>query len=302
MTARPGPVWPMDERAPRLPLQSSSSPRTAELTEPERPVSYRDQLEAWFGHLPLEVDDLLLLERFQLLGLPDRAPAPAFGRVLADDQRLRRFIETRCPELTDWLGERVRLASRDSGELSEHREALVWELADWLVYQRYPEAYDDVPQLRWDAALLCEICEIEGRAIVDAGAGTGWLSVALARAAKVVFAVEPVSRLREYISQRAADASQDNVYTLAGLLHRIPLPRASVDILVTSRAIGWRLEDELDEVERVVSPGGWAVHVLGTPTDGPRTSLHATLESRGYTLSRYLDASEWRQRYAKKIG
>lgn len=264
-------------------------------------MGHREQLETWFGHLPLEVDDLLLLERFQLLELPVRAPEPAFGRVLASDQRLRRFIETRCPELADWLAERVRLAARDRVDPSEDHEALVWELADWLVYQRFPEAYDEVPQLRWNAALLGEICELEGRTIVDAGAGTGWLGVALAGAAEAVFAVEPVARLRELIARRAASAGRGNVFVLDGMLDRIPLPDGFADVLVTSRAIGWRLDAELVEVERVVAPTGWAVHVLGTPVDGPRTSVHEVLESRGYAPSPYLDAGQWRQRYAKQI-
>ena len=185
-------------------------------------MSYRKQLKAWFGHLPLEVDDLLLLERFELLALPQRAPLRPLGVVLAADHRLRRFIEVRCPELATWLGEIVEDAAGDTGDLAEHQRAVVWELADWLVYQRFPEAYDGVDALRWDASQLGDVCEIEGRTVVDAGAGTGWLSEALAHRAKAVFAVEPVGRLREHIRRRAAAAGQDNLYAVDGFLHRIP--------------------------------------------------------------------------------
>jgi SAM-dependent methyltransferase len=264
-------------------------------------VRYREQLEAWFGHLPLEVDDLLLLERFQLLALPSRAPSPALGAVVAADQRLRRFIETRCPELAEWIGELVELADRDTGNLADHRRAVVWELADWLVYQRFPAAYDRVDELRTSAEPFTELCEIEGRTIIDAGAGTGQLSVELARVARAVLAVEPVGRLREYVAQRASDAKLDNVYPLDGSLHQIPLPAASADALVTSRAIGWQIDDELAEVERVVSPGGWAIHLLGTPADGPPPALHEALEAHGYASSRCRDATGWRLRYAKQI-
>jgi ubiquinone/menaquinone biosynthesis C-methylase UbiE len=259
---------------------------------------YRQRLEVWFGDLPLEVDDLFLLERFQLLTLRERAPKDALAAVLAADQRLRRYIITRCPELQEWIADLVAAAVPTT---VEHERSVVWELADQLVYQRFPEAYDGIEELRWDVSQLAEVCEIRGRRVVDVGAGTGWLSVELARSATTVYAVEPVGRLRDYIRDRAADGGLDNLHVLDGFLDRIPLPTASVEVLVTSRAIGWRPAEELDEVERVVSPGGWAVHSLGSPTDAPREELHHLLESRGYTFSSYVDGGGVRQRYAKRI-
>ncbi|MGF1467538.1 MAG: class I SAM-dependent methyltransferase [Sandaracinaceae bacterium] len=261
-------------------------------------MTYRRQLEASFGHLPLEVDDLFLLERFQLLGLPERAPERALGAVLAADERLRRFIATRCPELASWLDAIVDAASDAT---AEDRRALVWELADLLVDQRFPEAYDDLQELRWDPAQLAELGELDGGTIIDAGAGTGWLSVELARCARTVFAVEPVGRLREHARQRAARAGLTNLHTVDGFLHDIPLPAATADVLVTSRAIGWRLDDELTEIERVVAPGGWAAHFVGTPADMPPSSLDQALLSQGYVASRYRDGGGWRRRYAKRI-
>ena len=265
------------------------------------PVRHQPRLQAWFGHLPLQVDDLLLLERFQLLALPIRAPMPALGAVLAADRRLRRFVETRCPELAPWIAEVVDLAGDDAHDLAAHRRTLVWELADWLVYQRFPGAYDGVQELWTTVEPFTEICELQGRTIVDVGAGTGRLTVALTRLGSAVFAVEPVGRLREHIARRASDAKLDNLYPLDGYLHRIPLPPGSADVLVTSRAIGWQLEDELTEVERVVSAGGWAIHLVGAPADGTQTELHARLRARGYAASRYCDETGWRQRYAKRI-
>ncbi|TPV92998.1 MAG: class I SAM-dependent methyltransferase [Myxococcales bacterium FL481] len=271
------------------------------LTGGSTTVSYRERLERWFGHLPLEVDDLFLLERFQLLALPSRAPLPALGATLAADPRLRRFLVARCPELEPWLGALVDGLDRPTVDLEQRRRTLVWELADWLVYQRFPEAYDQIEELRWGTDQLGEICELEGRTVVDAGSGTGWLSVELARVADTVFAVEPVTRLREYIRGRAREVGLNNLYPLDGFLHRVPLPVDSVDVLVTSRAIGWELGAELTEIERVVSPGGWAVHFVGTPCDAPRTMVDDTLESRGYTPSRYRDGGGWRRRYTKRM-
>ncbi len=264
-------------------------------------MNYRNDLQTWFGHLPLAVDDLFLLERFQLLALRVRAPEPALGRVLAADDRLRRFMVTRCPELSAWLDEIVGRADMTC-DLANAEEALVWELADQLVYQRFPEAYDAMRALRWDPAQLADVCKVEGRVVVDIGAGTGWLSEALAGSARTVFAVEPVSRLREYIRERAAAAGHSNLFVIDGFLDRVPLPPASVDVLLTSRAIGWRLADELREVERIVRPAGHAVHFVGTPADGPRTPLHDELRRWGYEPSRYREGGGWRDRYAKVVG
>jgi ubiquinone/menaquinone biosynthesis C-methylase UbiE len=203
-----------------------------------------------------------------------------------------------CPELEGWI---AGIVAGAGSATAEDERAVVWELADQLVYQRFPEAYDGVSELRWDAAQLGGVCEIRGGRILDVGAGTGWLSVELARSATTVHAVEPVGRLREYIRDRARRRELKNLYVLDGFLDRIPLPKASVDVLVTSRAIGWRPAEELDEVERVVSPGGWAVHCLGSPVGAPPGELQRLLESRGYTISSYLDGGGTRQRYSKRI-
>lgn len=264
-------------------------------------MNYRAQLEAWFGHLSLEVDDLFLLERFQLLALRERAPRLALGAVLVAVPRLHRFIATRCPELAGWLNGLLDSGSNTAGELAEHERTLVWELADLLVYQRFPEAYDELAELRWDATQLGDICELEGTTIIDAGAGTGWLSEQLAHSAQTVYAVEPVSRLRETIRGRAANAGLENLFAVDGFLHRVPLPPSSADVLVTSRAIGWQLESELAEVERVLRPDGWAIHCIGTPANGARTELDETLESWGYAPSQYRDGGGARRRYAKQI-
>ena len=47
-----------------------------------------------------------------------------------------------------------------------------------------------------------------------------------------------------------------------GTLDFIPLPHDSLDMLITSNAIGWNLDEELREIERVVKAGGHAIHLL----------------------------------------
>lgn len=47
-----------------------------------------------------------------------------------------------------------------------------------------------------------------------------------------------------------------------GFLHSIPLADNSLDILFTSNAIGWNIDQELEEIERVANPGGQSVHLI----------------------------------------
>ena len=64
-----------------------------------------------------------------------------------------------------------------------------------------------------------------------------------------------------------------------GLLHEIPLPRDSVDVLITANAIGWSLDEELEEIERVVKPDGYAIHLMISPTKSEFDPMHQTLTS-----------------------
>ena len=69
----------------------------------------------------------------------------------------------------------------------------------------------------------------------------------------------------------------ENIYAIDGVLQAIPFPNDFVDVLLTCRAIGWNLEEELREVERVVKPGGFIVHIPMYPGDDD--PLYATLTS-----------------------
>ena len=53
-----------------------------------------------------------------------------------------------------------------------------------------------------------------------------------------------------------------NLFVMDGTLDSIPLPDDSLDVLITSNAIGWNLNGELNEIERVVKPGGYTIHLL----------------------------------------
>ena len=267
-------------------------------------VGFADRLRGMFPDLNPVVDDLFLLEAHQVAELPDRAPPQELGIVLRAHPRLCRFLVTRSPAVAGRLSE---LAAREPAygvdDLVACEQAVAWEIADWIVYQRAPAEYDSYPGIDWSIAAVSDVTTLTDKVVIDAGAGTGRVAFDAAALARHVFAVEPVGTLRQHIRDKAARLRVDNLFVTDGFLHAIPLPAASADVLLTCQAIGWSLPDELAEIERVVAPGGLAMHLFGTTeaehTDNP---LFQALRDEGYQPHTYRADRLTIHSYYKTIG
>jgi ubiquinone/menaquinone biosynthesis C-methylase UbiE len=263
-------------------------------------VTYTDLLREMFPDLNPEVDDVFLLEWHQIAALPERAPAP----VLHAHPHVRRFLVARHPEIEGFL---VRLLTEHgpvgADDLAACEQALVWEIADWIAYQRAPQSYDTAAKVDWDLAAVTDVVALDGKVVIDAGAGTGRVALDAAPVARHLFAVEPVATLRQYLKDKATRLGIDNLYVVDGFLHAIPLPTGTADVLLTCQAIGWNLPDELREIERVTKPGGAAVHVFGTPAAvQPDNPLHQPLLAAGYQPATYERRDICIRTYSKQIG
>jgi SAM-dependent methyltransferase len=177
----------------------------------------------------------------------------------------------------------------------------LWEIGDLLVYDTAPELLDALPTNDWDVAVVHELVDLADRIVIDAGAGSGKVAFGAVSRAGLVFAVEPVTRLREFMRDKAAASGITNLFVLDGTLDAIALPTDTADVLLTCRAVGWRLEEELVEIERVVRAGGVALH-LGFPhppsLDDPR---HGRLTEAGYSVLTYTEGQEQRTSYRKQL-
>ena len=120
----------------------------------------------------------------------------------------------------------------------------------------------------------------------------------LAPLVHTVFAVEPVTSLRSFMKKKAAEKGLDNLYVMDGTLDYLPLPDKSLDVLITSNAIGWNLLEELKEITRVVQAGGHAIHLLQAD-EKDKNSLHKTLTASpwNYTCLQEKDGNRIRLRY-----
>ena len=246
---------------------------------------YARKLEERFPEFVPEVEDLFLLEAHQIACLPERAPVQPLASVLQREPRLHRFFAARQPAVKPFLDE-VLAAHDGTGDT----HSLLWELADWLIYQRAPGLYDRTVAGAWHIDAVPERLSLDGKVVIDAGAGTGVVAMAAADTARIVFAIEPVAALRRYLRQKVTARKLANVFVIDGFLHAVPLPDATADVLITRHAIGWRIEDELPEIDRVVKPSGWAAHFFDVP-ELPEDVADA-LVARGYHRA---DGAYWRR-------
>lgn len=114
------------------------------------------------------------------------------------------------------------------------------------------------------------------RTVVDLGAGTGAMTMALANLVDRVIAVEPDDRMREILI-----GSLPTVTAVKGVGEHLPLDDSSVDAVLASSSWHWMDADRaLREVARVLAPGG-ALGVVwsGPDPDGPFVSQAEALLS-----------------------
>lgn len=250
------------------------------------------------------VDDLLLLESFQIAYLPGWVPEREFAVVLAARPEIKRYLVTRCPQIAGFADSLLQNypPARNQEELAVCEDSVVWTIADLLVYSKCPEIYDRLPFHNWDFSEVTSLVNLAGKTVIDSGAGTGRVALETAETAAVVFAVEPVSRLREFIRAKAEQKNLANLYVVDGFLHSLPFPDAFADVIVTSHALGWRLQDELQELGRVVKTPGVIIHCPGTAVGMEEDTHNALIEAPwSYEFSEYEEADGLKRKYWKQF-
>jgi ubiquinone/menaquinone biosynthesis C-methylase UbiE len=253
----------------------------------------------------LEVEDLLLLESFQIEYLAQGVPEREFAAVLWANPIIQRFLVKKCRRIKSFL-EQIMAKYPPAGskkELDTCADKLVWTIADYLVYSKCPEVYDNLEFHHWDFREITSITPLNGKVVIDGGAGTGRVALEAARAARQVYAIEPVTRSRQFIHEKAAKAGFKNIFVMDGFLDSIPLPDGIADVMITSHALGWRLDNELKEFQRVVKKGGYIIHCPGTAEVPEEVFQHSFLISPdwGYQFMRYKESDGWKRKYWKQI-
>lgn len=136
-----------------------------------------------------------------------------------------------------------------------------WEMA----YHGYPEVYEQFSALQQpplDEMLPPEM--FQGLDVADIGTGSGRLLVHLAGYPRRLWGIDPCTPLLALVRAKLAD-----ITLLEGGFDRLPLPDASVDVVVSHGA--YQVSEErggeagLAEVRRVLRPGGRALIAIANP-------------------------------------
>jgi len=268
-------------------------------------MSTVDIFKKFFKGATLEINDIFLLETFQITYWPGWVPERELAAVVWEYPTIKQFLLKKHPSISNLIEDACRKfgPAANPEELAIFEDTLVWTIADLLVYNACPEVYDSLEFHDWDFDEVTNITSLEGKTVIEGGAGTGRVTLRIAQHADQVFAIEPVTRLRQFIREKAGEAGCGNIYVLDGFLNSIPLPDDFADVLITSHALGWHLNEELIEFERVVKPGGMILHCPGTAlSSGDENEIHTTLISPewGYELAKYQEPDGWKRKYWKQ--
>jgi arsenite methyltransferase len=101
----------------------------------------------------------------------------------------------------------------------------------------------------------------EGETVLDLGSGGGIdviLSAKRVGPTGQAYGLDMTDEMLELARKNAADAGVDNVTFLKGLIEDVPLPDASVDVVISNCVINLSTEKSkvLTEIARVLRPGG----------------------------------------------
>ena len=156
-------------------------------------------------------------------------------------------------------------------------------------------------QLARGLGLLDRAAPEGGQTVLDLGCGTGELTVELAR--KVgplgrVYGVDPDAARLNRAKTLLPETSENVEYHRATAENLDPIPTRAVDLIYSNYVIHWvrDVPAMLDEVERVLKPGGRLVaEFAGAPTQAFDDLMRLMPGSSAFSSEHtFFDESEWR--------
>jgi len=203
------------------------------------------------------------------------------------------FMKHKAP----YLKEKIEVIENKETRLTYSKELetkFVCSLEDWIVYVVDPENYDAQPHNQWDTSELLSLVDFTDKTVVDIGSGTGSQTFRVAPHAKTVYAVEPVGNLRLFIKKKAKDKGFNNVYVVDGIMTELPFEENFSDVVMSGHVFGDYMDDEYNEMIRIVKPGGMIILIPGNNDSDNDT--HKYLMSKGFQFGVFEEPGDCKKR------
>lgn len=99
---------------------------------------------------------------------------------------------------------------------------------------------------------------IKNKIIVDLGAGTGFISLRVAKESKLVFPIDASTNMLKELYASAKKEDLTNIYPIKGVAEDLPLFDESIDIIFMNMALHHvvNADKAIKEMYRVLKPGG----------------------------------------------
>jgi len=164
-----------------------------------------------------------------------------------------------APDMREVFGRSLRQQALPAAIAAAQQEALAllfWDLTYW----KMPEEYDRLTAGEEVHLGALDFGLIDDRIVLDAGAGSGRVTLPIAKRARKVYALDPAPGLLALLEERLRRHNITNVELLRGVFRRIPLPDDAVDAVISCSAFGPLEvrggESGLQELYRITRPGG----------------------------------------------
>jgi len=227
----------------------------------------------WIKPEEYSFNHFLLLEAFQIRlvlehkgwGMDKDEWCKKMGIALVANPVVAWYFKHRCPSCAHIVDELVSKAPAASASAVRDAEIyILLSIEDFTIHTTPEKMAEGCDYIRgWDPARLFSLADFDGKVVLDIGAGSGRLTFAAAKRASMVYAVEPVSTLREFMRNKIEIEQITNVRVTDGFVENLPYPDHTFDIVMSGHVIGDDLVRELAEKERVCKVGGYLLNVPG---------------------------------------
>ncbi len=158
----------------------------------------------WIDPSAYSINSLLLMDTWilrYLIAKQDPEFCRRFAVCLFYNPAILWYFKAKCPDRVERLNALTATVDPNLSptQIADSEKWLLDDLDAFVVYV-YPDVMEQLPYIRlWESSRLLSLADFAGKRVLDIGSGTGRLAIVAASQASLVYACEPVDRLREHL-------------------------------------------------------------------------------------------------------